>query len=413
MSDAVDVAIVGAGPYGLSLAAHLRAAGVSFRQFGQPMHLWRDQMPRGMFLKSQGFASNLSDPAGTHTLAAFCRQTGRRYADYGLPVPLDVFIAYGDWFAREQARDLEPTLVTRLDGRPGDFRLSLADGRIATARRVVLAAGVEHFAYLPPELDGHESVWHSSRLTEPSAYAGQRIVVIGRGQSALESAALLHEHGADVEIITRSASLAWNGPPLLPDRPLHQRLREPEAGLGSGWSTWFYSRQPGLFRHLPERTRVYRARTALGPAGASWLRDRVAGQVPVRTSQAVARVRSGPAGVTVGLTGRSGERSEVGADQVIAATGYRPDLTRLGFVAEPLRADMRMVAGTAAVDASYQTSVPGLYMIGPAVAPVFGPVMRFVYGSDHAATTVGRHLAATARSARPAATPSLTGAAGR
>ena len=116
MSDAVDVAIVGAGPYGLSLAAHLRAAGVSFRQFGQPMHLWRAQMPRGMYLKSQGFASNLSDPAGTHTLAAFCRQTGRPYADYGLPVPLDTFIAYGDWFAAEQASGIEQTMVTSVAG---------------------------------------------------------------------------------------------------------------------------------------------------------------------------------------------------------------------------------------------------------------------------------------------------------
>ena len=93
MSDAVDVAIVGAGPYGLSLAAHLRRPGLSFRQFGLPMQLWRDDMPAGMFLKSQGFASNLSDPEGTHTLEAFCRATGRPYAGYGLPVALDTFVS--------------------------------------------------------------------------------------------------------------------------------------------------------------------------------------------------------------------------------------------------------------------------------------------------------------------------------
>jgi cation diffusion facilitator CzcD-associated flavoprotein CzcO len=93
MSDAVDVAIVGAGPYGLSVAAHLRGAGVSYRQFGLPMHLWRDAMPRGMFLKSQGFASNLSDPERSHTLEAFCAKTGRPYASYGLPVALDTFVS--------------------------------------------------------------------------------------------------------------------------------------------------------------------------------------------------------------------------------------------------------------------------------------------------------------------------------
>ena len=152
MTDAVDVAIVGAGPYGLSLAAHLRSAGVSFRQFGHPMHLWRAQMPRGMFLKSQGFASNLSDPDGTHTLGAFCRATGRAYADYGLPVPLDTFVAYGDWFAGQRAGGAEQTLVTGLTRRDGEFTLSLDDGSTAGARQVVLATGVEHFAHTAGEL---------------------------------------------------------------------------------------------------------------------------------------------------------------------------------------------------------------------------------------------------------------------
>jgi len=412
VSDAVDVAIVGAGPYGLSLAAHLRSAGVSFRQFGHPMHLWRSQMPRGMFLKSQGFASNLSDPDGTHTLGAFCRATGRAYADYGLPVPLDTFVAYGDWFASEQATGVEQTMVTGLTGEDGEFDVSLDDGRTVHARRVVVATGVEHFVHTPARLSGQESVSHSSTITEPAVFSGMHVAVIGRGQSALESAALLRENGADVEIITRSPAVAWNGPPLLPERPLRQRLREPEAGLGSGWGTWFYSNQPGLFRHLPERTRVYRARTALGPAGACWLRSRVEGQIPIRTSQAVERAKGGADGVRLDLISRRGERSEVWADYVIAATGYRPDLRRLAFIDDSLRAGVRTVARTAAVDASYQTSVPGLYLIGPAVAPVFGPVMRFVYGSAHAARTVARRLAVTA-GPPPARTRSLAGVAGR
>src|SRR5580658_9300971 len=111
------------------------------------MHLWRTRMPRGMFLKSQGFASWLSAPGRTHTLASFCRQTGRDYADYGLPVSLDTFIAYGDWFGRDLADSMDQTLVTGLAGGPGQFEITLADGRTATARRVVLATGVEHFAH--------------------------------------------------------------------------------------------------------------------------------------------------------------------------------------------------------------------------------------------------------------------------
>jgi FAD-dependent urate hydroxylase len=413
VSDAVDVAIVGAGPYGLSLAAHLRAAGVEVRQFGQPMHLWRAQMPRGMFLKSQGFASNLCDPQGSHTLAAFCRATGRSYADYGQPVPLDDFVAYGDWFASELTSGLETTLVSGLASDGGQFELRLADSRTATARRVVLATGVEHFAYVPPILSGHELVSHSSKITDPAAFAGKHVAIIGRGQSALESAALLSENGAAVEVITRSPAVAWNKPPLLPGRSLLKRLREPEAGLGSGWGTWFYSNRPDLFRHLPEQARIRKARTALGPAGASWLRPRIEGRVPVRTNERVHKVWDSADGVTVGLVSRQGERSEVRADYLIAATGYRPDLRRLAFLDDALRARIHTVASTAAVDAAYQTSVHGLYLIGPAVAPVFGPVMRFVYGTAHAARTVARHLTATAGPTISAPARPLAGTAGQ
>ena len=152
MSDAVEVAIVGAGPYGLSLAAHLNAAGVRFRHFGLPMQLWQSSMPRGMYLKSQGFASNLSDPAGLHTLENFCKTTGRPYASYGLPVPLDAFVSYGKWFQSELAPGLEEVLVTDLTRQDGGFDLTLANATRVRARTAVIAAGVEHFAYLPEQI---------------------------------------------------------------------------------------------------------------------------------------------------------------------------------------------------------------------------------------------------------------------
>jgi FAD-dependent urate hydroxylase len=399
MSDAIDVAIIGAGPYGLSAAAHLRAAGLSTRQFGMPMRLWRDAMPRGMYLKSQGFASNLSDPDGSHTLEAFCRTTGRPYASYGLPVSLDNFISYGQWFADELAPDLEEVMVSDVSRRRGGYDVSLADGEVVQARNVVVAAGVEHFARMPSmlaQLPPSVST-HSSAHTDLAVFAGQRVVIVGAGQSALESAALLHENGADVHLVARAAAVRWNGAPLDPERPLPERIREPESGLGSGWSTWLYSRHPGLFRHLPERTRIYRARTALGPAGASWLRGRVEDQFPVLTGHGVRSAAEHGDGVRLGLTARDGSARELVADHVISATGYRPDLTRLSFLNTALASRLRTVDGSVRVGPDYQSSAPGLYVIGPAVAPTFGPVMRFVYGSDHAATTVARALAGPAR----------------
>jgi hypothetical protein len=394
----VDVAIIGAGPYGLSLAAHLNAAGVSYRHFGVPMRLWRGAMPKGMYLKSQGFASNLSDPGGRHTLEAFCRATSHPYKSYGLPVSLENFINYGQWFQSELDLKIEETLVVGIAQRPGGFGLTLADGEQTTARRVVVAIGVEHFAYVPKplsELPTSVST-HSSAHTDLAAFRGKDVLVVGAGQSALESAALLHENGATVQILARRPAIAWNGKPLDPDRPLLRRLREPEAGLGSGWSTWFYSNHPNLFRRLPEKTRVYRARTALGPAGASWLRERVEGQFPVRTGQTVSWAKSQDGKVQLGIAGTRAAASEQTADHVIAATGYRIDLKRLEFLPDSIRSALRTVGGSAAVGHDYQSSVAGLYFIGPSVAPTMGPVMRFVFGSEHAATTVGRQLAATA-----------------
>ncbi len=407
MSDAVDVAIVGAGPYGLSLAAHLRGAGVSFRQFGLPMQLWRTAMPKGMFLKSQGLASNLSDPQGTHTLEAFCQATGRPYASYGLPVPLSTFVSYGQWFCAELLPDLEEVLVSDITAGHDGFQLSLASSEKLQARNVVVAAGVEHFAHLPEPFSALPS-WactHTSAHTDLTAFRGQDVLVVGAGQSALETAALLHEQGAAVQVVARESKVAWNGMPLAPDRPLPQRLREPESGLGSGWSTWFYSNHPDLFRHLPKSTRVYRARTALGPAGACWLRSRVDGQFPVHTGHSVTWAKEQGSTVRLGVRCADGSTRELTADHLIAGTGYRTDLARLPFLGDQLRSQLRTLAGSSVVGSGYQSSVPGLYFVGPAVAPTMGPVMRFVFGSAHAAKTVTRQLARTAGGRSAAAVP--------
>src|ERR1700722_8747726 len=276
MSDTVDVAVIGAGPYGLALSAHLRSAGVDYRQFGIPMRLWKETMPKGMFLKSQGFASNISDPDGTHTLEAFCKKTNHPYASYGLPVSLENFVNYGQWFRAERGLEIEETTVTDVTPAGAGFELTVGGIDRVRARRVVVAIGVEAFAHVAEPLSAlpSELCTHSSAHQDLAVFNGQQVIVVGAGQSALETAALLHENGASVQVLVRKGTVAWNGTPLAPDRPLLQRLREPESGLGSGLATWFYSNHPDLFRRLPAKTRVFRARTALGPAGAGWPRPR-------------------------------------------------------------------------------------------------------------------------------------------
>ena len=396
MSDTVDVAVVGAGPYGLSLAAHLRAAGVDYRHFGMPMRLWQAAMPQGMFLKSEGFASNLSDPEGTHTLEAFCKATSRPYASNGLPVSLDTFVSYGRWFQSELGLAVEEVLVTGMTRRDDGFELNVGGVERVLARKVVVAIGVEHFAYVPEPLSElpPELCTHSSAHSDLAALRGQEVIVVGAGQSALESAALLHENGVVVQVLARKGEVVWGGEPLPLDRPLLQRLREPISGLGTGLGGWFYSNYPDLFRQLPQRTRVYRARTALGPAGAWWLRGRAEGQFPVMVGHAVTWAKPQDGRVRLGVTAPGGASRELEADHVIAATGYRTDLTRLAFLPEAIRSRLRTVAGSPVVGRDYQSSAAGLYFIGPAVAPTFGPVMRFVFGTWHAAPVVARQVAA-------------------
>src|ERR1700722_7948077 len=123
-STAVDVAIIGAGPYGLSLAAHLGAGKLSYRIFGTPMSSWRNHMPNRTWLKSDGFASSLYDPDSTFTLAQYCRDRSLPYADVGVPVPIETFVAYGLEFQERFVSRLEETEVTSVTRVADSFELT-------------------------------------------------------------------------------------------------------------------------------------------------------------------------------------------------------------------------------------------------------------------------------------------------
>ena len=399
-ADVVPVTVIGAGPYGLAAVAHLRARGVALRAFGEPMDSWRSRMPAGMYLKSTPSASSISDPAGACSLDRFRAAEGRR-ADGDLhPVPLDEFVRYGLWFQQQQVPDLETTPVRRIDAEGGGFRVTLESDEVFTSRSVVLATGLGPFSHIPGGLAGLVRAGlasHPAEYADLSRFAGQRVAVVGAGQSALESAALLHEAGAVPTVVARTGDLLFGTPPtsdLPTERPLSRRLVKPASPLGPGWSLRAFSGIPGAYRHLPPSVRAHFLRTVLGPSGAWWLRDRVQGRLEVLTGHSVRTAVESAGSARLTLDDRNGGTVVLDVDHVLSATGYRVDVDRIELLAPELRRSVRHTGGSPQLSAGFESSVPGLYFTGLAAAATFGPVLRFVCGTGFAAGRIGAAVAA-------------------
>jgi thioredoxin reductase len=396
-----EVAIVGAGPYGLSIAAHLRAAGVSFRIFGSPMQSWREQMPTGMLLKSDGFASNLSDPNGSFTLRRFCAEQQIPYHDTRIPVRLDTFTAYGLAFQKRFVPELEQKQVTAIDRIPGGFSLKLQNGEVAHARNVVLAVGISHFSYVPPDLAGLPAQFlsHSSAHSSVEEFRGRNVTVLGGGASAADLAAALSESGAHVTIVARCSSFRFHTGPPAAGRSLWERIRRPASGLGPGLQSRFFADFPSAFRHLPQALRLRLVQTTFGPAAGWTVKERIVGRVPMMLGYSVQRAEVLNGQVRLLLTGPDGSDVEHLTDHVIAATGYRVDLRRLTFLSPEICSQLRTVEHAPVVSAGFESSVPGLFFVGVAAANTFGPVLRFAFGADFTARQVTSALQRSARSA--------------
>jgi cation diffusion facilitator CzcD-associated flavoprotein CzcO len=392
---AVEVAVVGAGPYGLSVAANLVATGRSSRIFGRPLQFWADAMPCGMKLKSDGFASNLSAPVSGGTLAEFCRDRGIPYHDTGDPVSLETFVAYGREFQRRFVPHLETVDIGHVERSGDGFRLTTEEGQTVLARRVVLAVGVTHFRVVPSALmDLPASLAsHSADHHRLDRFAGRNVAIIGAGASAVDLAAALIEVGAAATIVTRRDRIRFNSRPLSGEPPLLTRMMHPPSPLGPGWRSRLVSDLPELYRHLPTRLRLAILHRHLGPRSPWHLREKVLGRAEVLTHHRLEASAVAGSGVRLKLRDASGTPKSFDVDHVIAATGYWPQIERLHFLDTPLREAIRHVTGVPILSRNFETSVPGLYATGLAAAGSFGPLMRFVAGAGYTAHRIGRHLA--------------------
>ena len=308
----VDVAIIGAGPYGLSIAAHLRKTRLTFRIFGSPMQSWREQMPKGMLLKSDGFASSLYDPDSAFTLRHYSEENKLPYADVGFPVPCETFVAYGLEFQKRMVPTLEETNIVDVRKIDRDFELTTADGQTVQAKQVIVAAGITHFGFLPPLLADlpRELVTHSSAHHDLSGFKAKKVAVVGGGASAVDIAAILNDCGAHVELVARRAELAFHQPSVEP-RPLLQRLKNPRSGLGLGWRSRLATDAPLVFHSMPRKLRFRVVKSHLGPAPGWFVRDKVIGKFPLHLSSKLAKAYVEGNKVHLGIVEKDGSATEL------------------------------------------------------------------------------------------------------
>jgi len=395
MKQVCDVAIIGAGPHGLSLAAHLAAKGVNFRIFGRPMTTWSERMPKNMILKSDGFATNLSAPSPEASLKAWSARNGLRYADQGLPIALDTFLAYAHWFQKRYVPGVEPANVTGLVQEGDDFRLTLETGEELQARSVVLAVGITWFEHMPESLSALPQTLrsHSAAHREVAQFKDKEVAVIGAGSSAIDLAWLLHQEGAKPHVIARVAQIEYNKVPDAADETLIGRTLRPASGIGRGWKSLFCAEAPHLFYRLPQALKRRAVDSHMHPAAGWFMREKVEGAIPMSLGCTLAGVKAEAGRASLTLARRTGETETRSFDHVIAATGYKMDMRRIPFLPRSLVARLSEADGTPILSDSFETPVSKLYAVGPAALETFGPLMRFMVGSEFAAPRVASRLA--------------------
>jgi thioredoxin reductase len=406
-----DVAILGAGPYGLSATAYLsRVKGLDVHTFGEPMSFWQRNMPVGMLLRSGWAATHIAGPEQSLTLDAFKAATGNHFSS---PIPLDRFIDYGLWFQRRTAPDLDSRKIIRIESHAKGFRLILEEDETFLARRVVIAAGISPFVWRPPEFAGLPGALasHTSEHREIGTFAGKNVLVIGGGQSALESAALLHEAGAEVEIVARARQIHWLGG--LFSRTIH-------SGLGPNLAKLLYAptdvgpagisqivARPDLVRRFSRPIQDWLRKRSIRPAGARWLVARLQ-NVPMKLGHSV--VSAVPAGEKVRV--KLDDGSEQTVDHVFLGTGYRVNVAKYDFFAPKLAQSIHRFQGYPQLREGFETSVPGLHILGAPAIWSFGPLMQFVVGTHYASRSLLRCIAGRAVGSRvPVGEPIAAGVA--
>jgi FAD-dependent urate hydroxylase len=390
-----DVVVVGAGPYGLATAAHLGHHKLNSAIFGKPVELWRDNMPKGMFLRSHWWANTISDPENRYTYERFLQETSRAKT---YPVSVEEYIDYCLWFQRQAVPNVDETYVASIERNAQGFVLTLVDGRVIKSRTVVMAPGMKYYAYCPAEYAhlSPELVSHSVDFNDASRFAGKTIIMVGRGQSAIEYAALLNEAGAHVHVITRKR-IRWLEPDHSEGRTLWEQLQAPLAKIAPGWKNLILERMPYLFYYFPQEKKDRYIRNNYKAAANDWLWDRINGKVVLHEGVQVTQLSEADGGVVMQLS----DGTSINADHIMLCTGYQVDIRKLPMLHQSLLSQIAMDEGTPLLSSWFESSVPGLYFIGMTSLRGFGPYYRFAFGNPAAAQRVAQSVARKLRKPAP------------
>jgi cation diffusion facilitator CzcD-associated flavoprotein CzcO len=388
VAERLDVAIVGSGPFGLSVAAHLR--NLRTRVFGEPMQTWRTQMPQDMLLRSAWQETSLAAPGDAGSIDRWSAEMQEPRVE---PLPLSTFLRYAEWFRQSFVPDGDPADVAHIDRHNGLWRIVTAANEEVDSRAVIVAVGATLFVHVPDEL---ADVVPAEFVRPPSRddlerWRERHVLVVGGGQHALESAALAAQAAAEVELVVRSR-IHWfaDREPENPRGPLRRhlyRLAYPAVGYGPpGLNRLVLA--PDVFAALPEWLRERLTRRALRAGGSPSLRPSIEGRVRVTERTSVKSAQRAGDGVVVELS--DGTRREV--DDVLVAAGYRFTLDRLGFLSRELKQKIALKDGWPVLDRWFRTSDPSLLFVGYAAEHRFGPLSRFVLGTKFTAARVAELL---------------------
>jgi cation diffusion facilitator CzcD-associated flavoprotein CzcO len=385
-----DAVVLGAGPYGLSAATHLRSRGLKVAVFGKPIQLWREHMPEGMYLRSYWWATNLSDPQKKYSFEHYFQEKGIDLATVPDPITLEMFVDYALWFQKNAVPDLDETYIAHIERKDNQFLVTLEDGRVVSCNSVVMAPGLHYYRHVPEEYKELPStlVSHSSDHNKLGRFEGKRVAIIGRGQAALELAALAREAGAEVQLISRSP-FRWVKVASGKLPPWLQSIRSPKAMMGSGWSNLLLEKYPYVFHRTSQSRKDTMVDTTHGPAGSHWLKPRLIGKVTMRENVSVKQVEAVDDIAQITLS--DGEVVQV--DHIILGTGFHPDVKRLHMLDTTLADAVQTYKGSPVLNTWFESNVPGLYFIGYSAVRSFGPYYRFVTGVEASAKRVAHAVA--------------------